>query len=212
MRSIIKKILKEEIKKRYNKVTPQLYSIIMKYINLVFKRYTLDHYTEDQTYGDYRVEFCSNGKELGLFMGTDNNVEVLIDDKIIDEIGKRFKIRKGLVVEMIGDYIEETYLDEFNSRSKLSLTDVDRVSPYNFKGGLCKSEIIKKIPNYNREQKIEWFKSVGRTTGYLDGEIRPIADFTDEQLNDYFDDIWVIEFNNNYTYDVEEYNDDDDDY
>ena len=72
--------------------------------------------------------------------------------------------------------------------------------------------IILKKPNYNREQKIEWFKSNGRTTGYLDGEIRPIADFTDEQLNDYFDDIWVIEFNNNYTYDVEEYNDDDDDY
>jgi hypothetical protein len=35
MRSIIKKILREEIKKRYNKVTPELYSIIMKYINLV---------------------------------------------------------------------------------------------------------------------------------------------------------------------------------
>lgn len=210
MRSIIKKILKEEIKKRYNKVTPQLYSIIMKYINLVFKRYTLDHYTEDQTYGDYRVEFCSNGKELGLFMGTDTDVEVLIDDKIIDEIGKRFKIRKGLVVELIGDYIEETYLDEFNSRSKLSLTDVDRVSPYKFKGGLCKSEILKKKPNYNREQKLEWLKSVGRTTKYVDGENIPFISLPDEQLNDYFDDIWVIEFNDNYTYDVEQYDEEDD--
>jgi hypothetical protein len=210
MRSIIKKILREEIKKRYNKVTPELYSIIMKYIKLVFKRYTLDHYTEDQTYGDYRVEFCSNGKEIGLFMGTDKDVEILIDDKIINEVSKYFKIRKGLVVEMISDYIEETYLDDFNSRSKLSLTDVDRVAPYNFKGGLCKSEIQKKIPNYNREQKIEWFKSVGRTMAYIDGENIPIVDLTDEQLNKYFDTIWIIEFQQNYTYDIEEYDDEED--
>ena len=210
MRSIIKKILREEIKKRYNKVTPELYSIIMKYINLVFKRYTLDHYTEDQTYGDYLVEFCSNGKEIGLFMGSDNNVEILIDDKIINEVSKYFKIRKGLVTEMISDYNEETYLDDFNSRSKLSLTDVDRVVSHNFKGVLCKSEILKKIPNYNREQKIEWFKSVGRTMAYIDGENMSIVDLTDEQLNNWFEVIWVIEFEQNYTYDIEEYDDEDD--
>jgi hypothetical protein len=81
---------------------------------------------------------------------------------------------------------------------------------HNFKGGLCKSEILKKIPNYNREQKIEWFKSVGRTMAYIDGENMSIVDLTDEQLNNWFEVIWVIEFEQNYTYDIEEYDDEDD--
>jgi hypothetical protein len=45
---------------------------------------------------------------------------------------------------------------------------------------------------------------------YINGEDIPIVDLTDEQLNDYFIKIWVIEFEKNYTYDIEEYDDEDD--
>lgn len=213
LRNLIKKVLTEEIRRRYRRVTPELYPIILKYIGTIFKRFNVDNYDETKTYGDYRAEFCYNGKRLGLFMGTKKDAIVLIDGKIIDEICKMFNIKRSSAAVLIGDYIEDNYVKDFNSRSKHNLTDVDNVTEHKFRGELCRSEIEKRIPNYTREQKLDWLKSTGRTTKYDVHNNRNLkfSELDDNELNDYFKDIWVIEFNNNYEYDIVEFDDEDDD-
>jgi hypothetical protein len=119
MRDIIKKVLKEEDKRRrYIKSTDSLRKVITLF---------LDDYIEDgnriigkksRNYGDLREDWCVKGKEVitAIYYYEDGKFysgTLMVSITLVEKIMKIFNTRKNFVMNIIEEWYEDTMIPKF---------------------------------------------------------------------------------------------------
>lgn len=205
MRELIKQILSETIQRKYHRLTPNQYDKVNKLIKMIFNGLVLEYMGKNETYGDVRVNFCRNGKLVGLFTGgdtsgwdseEDDNTTITpytrlgLDPSIFDQIQKVFNIRKSQITQLISDFFEDNYLDQVSSKLGIQFNDMEDVTEYDFENSVCNSVLDVGMPNFQtREEKLDWIESTGRGREYWDKK-------SDKDLDLTFRQIWRIEREN----------------
>jgi len=204
MKELIRHILKEEVNRKYNRLTPNQYETVYKLIDKIFKGLEFEWKTKEDTYGDVRINFCSNGKKVGLFVGGDEPgfdddepegtkinpyTQLIIDNSIVSQIQSVFKIRKVLILHMITEFFEDNYLNQASSKFGIQFDDLEDASEYDFRNKVCDFVLDKGRPNLSREEQLDWIESTGRGRNTWERK-------SDKELERSFIDIWRIEKDN----------------
>jgi len=160
----IKKILREEITKKFSKPNDNLNRGIYTWLNNYFKGSQI-YKTESWKYWSYYFEICKNGREIArLDVDFDDRspnwgprdkrptnersvkeVYLSIYPEMVNLMMKVFPIRKNYLLYLIEEWYEDTKLDEIQqmfNRNDLSLDYVD-VYTHKKKGELCVPPISK---------------------------------------------------------------------
>ena len=183
MKNLIRKILKEEINKKYSKPNEQLDSIVYDWLDNYFEGSQI-YNSEYWKYHGFQYEFCKNGREIA-------DLRIVFDDKspdwgprdkrptsersvkevmlyiypvMIDELITDIPIRKNYLLYLIEEWFEDTKLDEIQkdfNRNDLSLDYVTVFQSKN-KGDIC-------VPPLTTDEEIttqEMMDYIKKTTLY----------------------------------------------
>ena len=162
MRNLIKKILKEEVNKKYPKPTPKVEQLVYRWLDEYFEGAQM---YDDEVFKNYRYDFqfCKNGREIAeLWVYFENNDQEWEDKRpmserklkettlytypvLINELLSDIPIRKNYLIYLIEEWFEDTYLDKIQSmlnRNDLHLDNVS-VSQSKKEGDVCVPPIKK---------------------------------------------------------------------
>ena len=158
MKNIIRKILKEEINKKFTKPNEQLESIVYDWLDNYFEGSQI-YKNESRKYYSFGFNFCKDGREIA-------DLRVRFDDRspawgpkdkrptsersvkevmlyiypiMVNELVTDIPIRKNYLLYLIEEWFEDTKLDEIQqgfNRNDLSL-DYVTVFQSNNKGDIC---------------------------------------------------------------------------
>jgi len=164
MKSLIKKILKEEITKKFIIPNESNKNSVYSWLNFYFKDLQI-YQDEYWKYHGFSFKFCKNGREIA-------DLRVIFEDKspdwgprdkrptsersveevklyiypdMVDLMMKVFPIRKNYLLYLIEEWFEDTKLDEIQrgfNRNDLSL-DYVTVFEYKKRGDICVPPISK---------------------------------------------------------------------
>jgi len=158
MKQLIRKILKEEINKKFTKPNENLDSLVYNWLDNYFEGSQI-YKNESRKYYSFQFEFCKDGREIA-------DLRVVFDDKspafgprdkrptsersveevmlyiypiMVNELVTDIPIRKNYLLYLIEEWFEDTKLDEIQqgfNRNDLSL-DYVTVFQSNNKGDIC---------------------------------------------------------------------------
>jgi hypothetical protein len=138
MKNLIRKILKEEVNKKYQKPTEKVERLIYNWLNNYFEGSQIYHNKSWETRHDF--EFCNNGKEVMGVVLYFHNDENDYDDKrkteerdfeegilniakeIVNELASDIPVRRTYLRYVIEEWFDDTYLGEI--QSKMKRTDI----------------------------------------------------------------------------------------
>ena len=190
MRDIIKKVLKEEDKRRgYIKSTDSLRKVITLF---------LDDYIEDgnriigkksRNYGNLREDWCVKGKEVitAIYSYKDGKFysgTLLVSKTLVEKIIKIFNTRKNFVMNIIEEWYEDTMIPKFEQivgETGFYFDDVD----YRFRDDDCIPEPVKP-ENITDEEMLEFIVD---NTAYRRDEVINKIESGERDLEDFYLDI-----------------------
>lgn len=183
MKKLIRKILLQEVNKKYSKPNENLDSIVYNWLDNYFEGSQI-YNSEYWKYHGFQYEFCKNGREIA-------DLRVVFDDKspdwgprdkrptsersveevmlyifptMVDELISDIPIRKNYLLYLIEEWFEDTKLDEIQkdfNRNDLSLDYVTVFQSKN-KGDIC-------VPPLTTDEEIttqEMMDYIKKTTLY----------------------------------------------
>lgn len=151
LQTLIKRVLKEEVNKKYPKPTPNVEKLIYKWLDNYFSGSQMYHIKSWETRHDF--EFCNKGKEvmnLILFFEDDysddnrtteekdfENGTLQVPKDIINELASVIPVRRTFLRYVIEEWFEDTYLGEIQSKMKRNDISIDEFSEYPDKSQIC---------------------------------------------------------------------------
>lgn len=129
MRDLIKKILREEVNKRFIRGTDAAKSIIIKHMEKIISNTTRVTPPTEENYGNYNEEWCKGDKiimEARYYFNSDEDDEsvfesgdkffagdLYIDKGEIDYLSKMLQVRKTFILNVITEWYDEKYTTKF---------------------------------------------------------------------------------------------------
>lgn len=153
LQTLIKRVLKEEVNKKYPKPTPNVEKLIYKWLDNYFSGSQMYHNKSWETRHDF--EFCNKGKEvMNVILYFDDDENVYNDDRtteerdfdngtlqvpkdIINELASVIPVRRTFLRYVIEEWFEDTYLSEIQSKMKRNDISIDEFSEYPDKSQIC---------------------------------------------------------------------------
>jgi hypothetical protein len=164
MKNLIKKILIQEVNKKYSKPTESVDKLVYRWLDNYFDGSQI-YDQEYWKYHGFQYNFCKNGREIA-------DLRVIFDDKspdwgprdktptsersvkevmlyiypiMIDELITDVPIRKNYLMYLIEEWFEDTKLDEIQQRFSRNDFSLDYVSVFESKkrGDICVPPIQK---------------------------------------------------------------------
>ena len=158
MKQLIRRILKEEINKKFTKPNEKLDSLVYNWLDNYFEGSQINK-NESWKYYSFSFEFCKNGREIA-------DLRVVFDDKspdwgpsdkrptsersvkevmlyiypiMVDELVTDIPIRKNYLLYLIEEWFEDTKLDEIQKDFNRNDLSLDYVTVFQSKkrGDIC---------------------------------------------------------------------------
>ena len=127
MKELIKKILKEEVKKRFAKSNQNFENIIIKHMERLISQTTRVIPPPEDNYGNYGEEWCKNGVALiearYHFYGDDSDDEKFFSASIyviqeeINFLSRALNVRKSYVLNVITEWYDDKYATKFGQET-----------------------------------------------------------------------------------------------
>lgn len=126
----IKKVLREEVQRKYSKPTENMIRLVIKYLDDLFLGSEMNYTKSYESTSSF--EWCKNGKEImdfRMYFNTDKNVyddrrkmrerdfesgQLLIPQEFLDSISSYFPIRRNYLRYLVEEWFEDNFLDEVN--------------------------------------------------------------------------------------------------
>lgn len=173
MKKLIKKILKEEVNKKYPKPTPSLEKLIYTWLNEYFggsQMYMIKHYEHSYTF-----EWCNNGKEVisvdVIFNDNDDgdtwddnrklsergfdSGKLYIPQEVVNEMASDIPVRRGYLRYVIEEWFDDTFLEDIQNAMKRTDISIDEFEEYPDKAQICVPPITKD-ENVTLKQMIDY--------------------------------------------------------
>jgi hypothetical protein len=189
MKNLIRKILKEEVNKKYPKPTPKMEQLVYGWLDNYFEGSQM---YDDEVWDNHRFdfEFCKNGRDIAELITEfeDESPDWGPQDErplserkfkesslhiypvMVDELLSDIPIRRHYLIYLIEEWFEDTYLDKIQrilNRNDLHLDRVS-VSTYKREGGVCVPPIKTTPEDVTEEDMIQ---HILKTTLYKRNEI-----------------------------------------
>ena len=120
MKELIKKILREEVQKRFTKSNPNFERIIIKHMESIISESKRIIPPLEENYGIFNEEWCKNGKVVieARYHIDDETDEFFSGDLYIDEteiefLSKMLQVRKTFIFNVITEWYDDNYASKF---------------------------------------------------------------------------------------------------
>jgi hypothetical protein len=174
----IRRILREEVNKKFPKPSENLNKSVYNWLNLYFDNSKI---YENKYSGDrgFNFEFCKNGREISSLRirlddrspdwgprdrrpSSERSVEevvLYIYPNMVDMMGKVFPVRKNYLMYLIEEWFEDTYLYKIQQMINRNDLSLDYITQLNWnKGELCVPPMTKP-EDMETQQMMDFIKS-----------------------------------------------------
>ena len=124
MKDLIKKILREEVQKRFTKSNPNFERIIIKHMESIISDSKRIIPPLEENYGIFNEEWCKNGKVVieARYHIDDETDEFFSGDLYIDEteiefLSKMLQVRKTFIFNVITEWYDDKYVPKFGQET-----------------------------------------------------------------------------------------------
>jgi hypothetical protein len=161
MKNLIRKILKEEVVKKYQKPNEKVEKLIYNWLNNYFSGSQMYHNKSWETRHDF--EFCNNGKEvMSVVLYFDEDA---YDDKkkteernfeegtlnmvkeIVNELASDIPVRRAYLRYVIEEWFDDTYLGEIQNKMKRTDIHINKFDEYPETISIC-------VPPMTRDENV----------------------------------------------------------
>jgi hypothetical protein len=161
MKNLIKKILKEEVVKKYQKPNEKVEKLIYNWLNNYFLGSQMYHNKSWESRHDF--EFCNNGKEVMsvvLYFDEDpyddkkkteeRNFEegtLNMVKEIVNELASDIPVRRAYLRYVIEEWFDDTYLGEIQNKMKRTDIHINKFDEYPETLSIC-------VPPMTRDENV----------------------------------------------------------
>jgi hypothetical protein len=163
MKDLIKRILKEEVSKRFTKGSPNAQSLIIKHMEKIISKTSRVIPPPEENYGNYTEEWCKGGDvvmEARYFFNDEDSDEekffagdLYVQKNEIDFLSKMLQIRKPFILNVITEWYDENYTTKFGQETGHPELEIDETHETD---GKYKCYQMIDVDNISREEIIEY--------------------------------------------------------
>lgn len=120
MKELIRKILREEVSRRFTKSNPNIEKTIIRHMEKLISQTNRVVPPLDENYGIFNEEWCKGGKVVfdaryHLDDETDEffSGDLFIDNKEIEFLSNMLNVRKSYILNVIAEWYDENYASKF---------------------------------------------------------------------------------------------------
>lgn len=127
MKDLIKKILREEVQRRFTKSNPNIERVIIKHMEDLISDATQIIPPPEENYGNFGEEWCKGGKaviEVRYYMFSEydeeeefNSGSLFVDEDEINFLSKVLQVRKSYILNVITEWYDEKYASKFGQET-----------------------------------------------------------------------------------------------
>ena len=135
MKELIKKILREEVQKRFTKSNQSFERLIIKQMESLISETNRVVVPPDDNYGNYSEEWCKGGKIIMVaryfFSSEDSDEEkffggdLYIDKEEIDFLSQMLKVRKSYILNVVTEWYDDKYATKFGQETGHPELEID---------------------------------------------------------------------------------------
>ena len=123
MKELIRKILREEVSRRFTKSNPNIEKTIIRHMEKLMSQTTQINPPLEENYGMYSQEWCKNGKvviEARYHLDDETDEffagDLYIDSKEIDFLSNMLQVRKPYIFNVIAEWYDDNYTNEYGQK------------------------------------------------------------------------------------------------
>jgi hypothetical protein len=120
MKDLIRKVLREEINRRFIAGTPEIRNFIIKRMENLLSETTRVLPPPEENYGMFNEEWCKNGKvviEARYHLDDDTDEffagDLYVNNDVIEGLFKLLQVRKSFILNVITEWYDEKYATKF---------------------------------------------------------------------------------------------------
>ena len=120
MKELIRKILREEVSRRYTKSNPNIEKTIIRHMDKLMSQTTQVIPPIEENYGMFIEEWCKGGNiviEARYHLDDDTDEffsgDLYVDNKEIDFLSNVLQVRKAYILNVITEWYDENYASKF---------------------------------------------------------------------------------------------------
>jgi hypothetical protein len=183
MKNLIKKILREEVSRKFTKGNVEKENFIKKHMEKIISNTTRVLTPPEENYGNYNEEWCTGDKiviEAKYYFNSDEDeyegVEkffggnLFVDNEITEFLTKILQVRKPFVLNVITEWYDEKYTTKFGQETGHPEFEIDEtIEMDNWRK--CYQMI--NTDNLSREEMIDY---LDKETAYRKNELEEFPD------------------------------------
>lgn len=196
MKELIKKILREEVQKRFTKSNQSFERLIIKQMESLISETNRVVVPPDDNYGNYSEEWCKGDKiimEARYFFSSEDSDEekffggdLYIDKEEIDFLSQMLKVRKSYILNVVTEWYDDKYATKFGQETghpELEIDETHETDNYR----KCYQMI--NTSNLSREYMIDY---IDTQTLYKASELEKLSD---DELTSKYRSVYNIQLN-----------------
>ena len=176
MKDLIRKILREEVQKRFTKSNQNIERLIIKHMERLISETTHIIPPPEENYGNYGEEWCKGGKaviEVRYYMFSEddekeekfNSGSLFVDENEVNFLSKMLQVRKQYVLNVITEWYDDNYATKFGQETGHPEFEIDDTIETD---GPRKCYQMIDVDNINREEMINY---LDKETAYRRNEL-----------------------------------------
>ena len=196
MKDLIRKILREEVQKRFTKSNQSFERLIIKQMESLISETTSVTPPPEENYGNYSQEWCKGDKiimEARYFFSSEDSDEekffggdLYIDKEEIDFLSQMLKVRKSYILNVVTEWYDDKYATKFGQETGHPELEIDETHETDNDRKCYK---IVDTSNLSREYMIDY---IDNNTAYRRNDIEK---FSDDKLTSTYRSVYNIQLN-----------------
>jgi len=177
MKDLIRKVLREEVSRRFSSGTSEKRDFIIKRLEDLLSDTTRVIPPLEENYGIYNEEWCKNGKvvmEARYHVDEDTDEffsgDLFINEDVIEFLSKMLQVRKPFILNVVTEWYDENYASKFGPEVNRPEFEIFETFETDAKRK-CYQMI--NMDNFSREEMIDY---LDKETGYRRNELEELPD------------------------------------
>ena len=196
MKELIKKILREEVQRRFTKSNQTSEKIIIRHMENVLSETERVVVPPENNYGNYGEEWCKDGKAVidvrYNFSGEEESKEkfefgtLFIEENEVNFLSRMLRVRKTYILNVITEWYDEKYATKFGRETGHPEFEIDKTID-TYSPRKCFQSV--NTDNLSRDEMIDY---IDTQTAY---RIEEIEEMDDEELMKTYIRVYNIHLN-----------------
>jgi hypothetical protein len=138
MKDLIKKILREEVQRKFTKSNPNIERVIIKHMERLISETNRVLPPPEENYGNYNEEWCRGDKivlEARYYFNSEDDDEqkffagnLYVDIEEINFLSKMLQVRKSFIFNVITEWYDEKYAAKFGQETGHPELEIDETN------------------------------------------------------------------------------------